>query len=140
MGRFSYGEPEIFTEEKPGYALQLKVSNISLLDTVAQKAQELGFDTLTAKDVLTLINTAFSVIRVALSVFGGISLIVAVIGIINTLMMAIHERTREIGIMKAIGATKGDIRILLRLKVECWGSLAELSASYYLYYSENCLI
>jgi putative ABC transport system permease protein len=116
MGRFSYGEPGIFTEEKPGYALQLKVSDTSLLDTVARNAQDLGFDTLTSQDVLASINTSFSVIRIALSVFGGISLVVAVIGIINTLMMAIHERTREIGIMKAIGATKGTIRILFTLE------------------------
>jgi len=56
--------------------LQLKVSDTSLLDTVARNAQELGFDTLTAQDVLAGINTAFSVIRIALSVFGGISLVV----------------------------------------------------------------
>src|SRR5262249_20720718 len=47
-----------------------------------------------------------------LAIFGSLALAVASLGIINTLVMAILERRREIGIMKAIGASDGDVRSL----------------------------
>ena len=51
-------------------------------------------------------------IQAVLGGIGAITLLVAAIGIINTMIMSIYERTREIGIMKVIGATFGDIRLL----------------------------
>ncbi len=51
-------------------------------------------------------------IQAVLGGIGGITLFVAAIGIINTMIMSIYERTREIGVMKVIGATFGDIRLL----------------------------
>jgi putative ABC transport system permease protein len=116
MGRFSYDDPKFFTEEKPGYALQLKILDVSQVDTVAQVVKDMGFQVLTANEVLARLNTIFAVVQAAMSVFGGIALVVAAIGIINTLMMAIHERTREIGVMKATGATRGAIRIMFTVE------------------------
>jgi putative ABC transport system permease protein len=66
--------------------------------------------------MLAEINSIFSVIQIGLSTFGIIALIVASIGIINTLMMSIYERTREIGVMKAVGATRGTIRLLFTME------------------------
>ena len=54
----------------------------------------------------------FAMIQGALGGIGGISLLVAAIGITNTMIMSIYERTREIGVMKVIGASLKDIRSL----------------------------
>ena len=54
----------------------------------------------------------FKVLYAFLGIFGSLALIVASIGIVNTLVMAILERRREIGIMKAIGASDGDVKKL----------------------------
>ena len=65
----------------------------------------------------------FNVVQVGLSAFGIIALVVAAIGIINTLLMAIHERTREIGVMKAVGATRSHIRLLFTTEGAALGFL-----------------
>ena len=54
----------------------------------------------------------FAMIQGALGGIGGISLLVAAIGITNTMIMSIYERTREIGVMKVIGASLRDIKSL----------------------------
>lgn len=51
-----------------------------------------------------------SSIRIVLGAIGAVSLLVASIGITNTMVMSIYERTREIGIMKVIGSSLGDIK------------------------------
>jgi putative ABC transport system permease protein len=76
----------------------------------------MGYNTVTPSDILKEIDTIFNIIRIALGAFGVIALIVASIGIINTLMMSIYERTREIGVMKAVGATNGMIRALFMME------------------------
>ena len=64
-----------------------------------------------------------------LGIFGSLALIVASIGIVNTLVMAILERRREIGIMKAIGASDGDVKKLFFAEAGAMGIWAALSAS-----------
>jgi len=116
MAQYYRNDTAIFTEAQPGFTLKVQVAEASQIDTVADNIKALGFGTITPLEILDRINSIFSVIQIGLSAFGVIALVVASIGIINTLLMAVHERTREIGIMKAVGATKSNIRWLFTLE------------------------
>jgi putative ABC transport system permease protein len=116
MARFYQSNPTLYTEAQPGFALKIRAIQKSQVDAIAQSVKDLGFGAITPLEILDRINGIFSVIQTGLSAFGVIALVVASIGIINTLLMAVHERTKEIGILKAVGATKNTIRWLFTLE------------------------
>jgi len=79
----------------------------------AQKAIEgMGYRARTVLDEIEQMRTFFLVIDVCLAALGTVALVVAGLGIINTLVMSVLERFREIGLCKAIGASDADVRIL----------------------------
>jgi putative ABC transport system permease protein len=90
----------------------VRVTDPVQLTSVRQKIGELGFGTFSIVDEIDQIRTVFLIIDSVLGLLGGISLLVASFGIANTMIMSILERTREIGIMKAIGAEDREIRLI----------------------------
>lgn len=83
---------------------------------VAEGIRALGHQVGGAVDFLNQLNGFFGTMRLMLGGIGGIALIVAAFGVANTMTMAILERTKEIGLMKAVGAT--DQHILTVFLVE----------------------
>jgi putative ABC transport system permease protein len=71
-----------------------------------------GFTVLTIKSFSDAINSIFDYIKYVLGGIAGISLVVGGIGILNVMMLTVKERTKEIGLMKAVGATTMDVRML----------------------------
>jgi len=90
----------------------VRVTDPVQLTSVRQKIGELGFGSFSIVDEIDQIRTVFLIIDSVLGLLGGISLLVASFGIANTMIMSILERTREIGIMKAIGAEDREIKLI----------------------------
>jgi ABC-type antimicrobial peptide transport system permease subunit len=99
--------------EAEGYdAAVIRVSDPVALTEVRKRLTDLGFGSFSIVDQIDQIKTVFLIIDSALGLLGGISLLVASFGIANTMIMSILERTREIGIMKAIGAEDREIKLI----------------------------
>jgi putative ABC transport system permease protein len=85
--------------------------------------RDAGFKVQSLELILDAANRVFALINVMLSSIGGLALFVASLGIVNTMIMAIYERTREIGTLKAIGASRGDIRNMFMIEAGMIGAL-----------------
>ena len=87
----------------------VKVSSADQVLAVEQEIIRQGFIAYSPRSTLQSLNIFFLVIQGVFGGIGAIALVVAAFGIANTMTMAIYERTREIGLMKAVGATNRDV-------------------------------
>lgn len=96
------------------------------IDEIKEKLKEIGLTAMSVDDEVGQFRNFLDVMITVLNIFGGIALVAASIGIINTLLMSVQERTREIGLMKALGMSKA--KIFLSFTCEAialgfWGSV-----------------
>ena len=90
--------------------VEVHVKSPTQVQPVEDAIKKMGFNTFSIVDATRSLRQFFAVLDLFLGIFGSLALAVASIGIINTLIMAILERRREIGIMKAIGASDADVK------------------------------
>jgi putative ABC transport system permease protein len=98
-------------ETLKGYsAITIKVSSVKYIDPIKEQMKDQGLRTFALIDQLKEIKTAFMFMDMFLLAVAMIGITVASLGIINTMVMSILERYREIGIMKAVGASEKDVK------------------------------
>jgi putative ABC transport system permease protein len=90
--------------------VNIKLSSTKYIEPIKKKMKDKGFRTFALIDHLEEIKTGFIFMNVFLFAVGMIAITVAALGIINTMVMSILERYKEIGIMKAVGASDGDVK------------------------------
>lgn len=98
-------DPETFTYDQ----VTVRASSRDTVTAVSDAIKAMGFGAGGMGEYLNQINGFFTTMRVVLGGVGGVALLVAAFGVANTMTMAILERTREIGLMKAVGARDRDI-------------------------------
>ncbi|MCL5094164.1 MAG: ABC transporter permease [Patescibacteria group bacterium] len=95
--------------DSPYKSIKIKVDKRNRLTETRKTIESMGYPTTSIKDTVDQIDSAFVIIRSVLGGFGMIALFVAAIGIFNTMTISLLERTKEIGIMKAIGGRDKDV-------------------------------
>ena len=112
------------SSDKPTYAsLTVRVKSTSLVETTEAKLKDMGFSAFSLLDISKSLLTFFRVLDLLLGIFSSLALAVATLGIVNTLVMAVLERRREIGILKALGAADRDVKQLFFLEAGVMGLL-----------------
>ena len=106
-------EPAGAPDAGPAFTtLIARVADLKNIEAVENSIKHMGFNTFSLQDATRNLRQFFAVLDLFLGIFGSLALAVASLGIINTLVMAILERRREIGILKALGASERDVRRL----------------------------
>lgn len=110
--------------DQPVYSsINVRVKSPGEIQSIESAIKKLGFNTFSILDASQSIGQFFRVLDMFLLIFGSLALAVASIGIVNTLVMAVLERRREIGIMKALGASDGDVKKLFFAEAGAMGML-----------------
>ena len=92
--------------------IYVKVDEMESVEGVQKWITDMGYQTYSNSEWVESMKKQYGYIQAVLGGIGAVSLIVAAIGITNTMMMSIYERTKEIGVMKVIGCDMRDIRTL----------------------------
>ena len=92
--------------------ISVRVQNSRDVPRVEDAIHRMGLGAFSLLDASRNLQRFFTVLDLFLGIFGSLALAVASLGIINTLVMAILERRREIGILKALGASDSDVKML----------------------------
>ena len=102
---------------------QVKVDDIHAVDETAAMIRQMGFQADTNVEYLESAKGQLKIIQAVLGGIGAVSLLVAAIGIANTMMMSIYERTKEIGVIKVLGCSLRNIKEMFLMEAAFIGLL-----------------
>lgn len=127
--------------EDKGYEnAKVKVTDISKVAEVEKAIQDMGFSTWSLDSIREPMEEQAKQQQLILGGLGAISLFVAALGIANTMIMSIYERTREIGVMKVLGCFVGNIRTIFLMEagaIGFMGGVIGIALSYMISFAMN---
>jgi putative ABC transport system permease protein len=107
-------------------SIYVRVESIPDMTKVRKELEEMHLNIFSFADQLDAIRRSFLIFDAVLGAIGTIALVVAALGIVNTMVMSILERTREIGIMKAIGGSENEIKMIFFVEAGSIGAVGAL--------------
>lgn len=110
-------------------SLQVKSDTMDHVNEIAEKIRGMGYEVETNAEYLKSMQSQFAVVQAVLGGIGAVSLLVAAIGIANTMMMSIYERTKEIGVMKVLGCSLRNIQEMFLLEAAFIGLLGGIAGN-----------
>ncbi|MGI5910953.1 MAG: ABC transporter permease [Syntrophomonadaceae bacterium] len=122
--------------------IKVKAWRIEDVEGIQNIIRDMGYQVHSLTDMLESMEKTSRTMQAILGAIGAVSLLVAAIGITNTMIMSIYERTREIGILKVIGADISDIKKLFLIEagmIGLGGGLAGLGLSYTISFTLNSI-
>lgn len=123
------GRRGIADNDKTYDQVSIYVDDVEKVEEISETLKKSGYQFYSIMDEIKQAQNTFAMIQGALGAIGAISLIVAAIGITNTMIMSIYERTREIGVMKVIGASLKDIQKLFLSEAAAIGLIGGIVGS-----------
>ena len=107
-------------------SVYVRVEELSDLEPARAEIEAMGLHVVSITDQLKEIRRGFLIVDSVLGAVGTIALVVAALGIVNTMVMSILERTREIGVMKALGAADGEVKMIFFVEAATIGTIGAL--------------
>lgn len=126
-GRVIPGQPSTQTGKPYNFfaysSAKVKVDNLDNVETVSQALRDMGYNVESNVEYMESMKKQFAIVQAVLGGIGAVSLLVAAIGIANTMMMSIYERTKEIGVFKVLGCSLKNIKQMFLMEAGFIGLL-----------------
>lgn len=101
--------------------VKLEAVDEEKLSDIRKKVEDSGYQTESVADTIKQVDRLFTWVNIGLAILSSIAFLIALLGMFNTLTVSLLERTREIGIMKAIGMKKSEVRFLFFFEAALMG-------------------
>ena len=131
------------TKEATYDTVYVKASSTDNVEAVEKAIQDMGYQTSSMASMREEINEQMKTVQLVLGGIGGVSMLVAALGITNTMVMSIYERTKEIGVMKVLGCKLNNIRTMFLGEagfIGLGGGILGIGLSYLISYILNIIL